>query len=113
MNIDIFKGDAFSTTTMLGAVQKIPYKPQLLGSLGLFTPRPVNTEAVWIDQRDGVLTLIQTSPRGAPLAQRTTEKRAARGFRTVRVAKGDRPSASEVQGIPPFRTDNEMVVAQG
>ena len=40
-SIDIFKGSAFSMISLTGAINKVDYKPQLLGSLGIFDPMPV------------------------------------------------------------------------
>lgn len=97
---------------MLDAIERVTYVPQYLGSLGLFTPRPVRTESVAIEDRAGVLSIIPTTPRGAPLPQRTTEKRKIRDFRTIRIAKGDRLNASEIQNIRAFGTETEMMQAQ-
>lgn len=111
--LDIFKGDAFSAVSMTEAVEKIPFKPNFLGSIpGLFVPRPVRTESVAVEERDGTLGVIQTSQRGAPLKQRATEKRKIRDFRTVRIAEGDRVTAAEVQNIRAFGQESELMQVQ-
>lgn len=110
--MDIFKGDAFSTVEMTQAVDKVPYKPNFLESLGIFEPDPIRTISFSVESRDNVLSLVQTSERGAPLAQGTNEKRKIRDFRTVRVAKGDRVSASELAGIRQFGTESELQQVQ-
>jgi hypothetical protein len=111
-DINIFTGDAFSMTTMLMAIEKTPFKPTMLGDMNIFADFPVTTKTVWIEERDGTLSLIQTSPRGSPLPQRTTEKRTARAFGTVRVAKGDRLNAPEISSIRAFGSDTELMSAQ-
>lgn len=111
-DMNVFSGDAFSAITMLQGVDKYPFQPNYIGSLGLFAPRPVTTKGVWIEQRAGVLNLIQTSPRGAPLPQRSTEQRSARNFQTARIAKGDRLMADEIANIRAFGTNNELQMAQ-
>ncbi len=108
-SIDIFNSDAFSAIEMAAAINKVPFQPSRLGQMGIFTPRPVRTKGVWIEEREGVLNLIQTSNRGAPLDQRSTEKRAARNFPTVRIAKGDRLMADEIQDIRAFGTESELM----
>lgn len=110
--LDIFKSDAFSLQSMLQAIESNDYLPQRLGGMGIFTPNPVRTHAVSIESRDGVLSLIPTSERGAPLAQRTTEKRKIRDFRTLRIAKGDRITASELANVRAFGTESELVQVQ-
>ena len=62
--MDIFKSSAFSMTSLTGMVEKTDYMPSLLGSLGIFEPEPVATHDLWIDRREGVLTLIPSSPLG-------------------------------------------------
>ena len=64
--MDIFNNSAFSTTSLSGFVQKMPYVPQLLGSLNLFQPTPVRTRNIFVDRTTGGLTLIPASADGAP-----------------------------------------------
>uniref|UniRef100_UPI0035E3C191 major capsid protein n=1 Tax=Brevundimonas nasdae TaxID=172043 RepID=UPI0035E3C191 len=52
-SMDIFNNSAFSMTSLTGAVSKVGYKPQLLGSLGIFEPMPVRTRTVYVDRREG------------------------------------------------------------
>lgn len=111
--IDIFSGDAFSTYELTAALNKVPYKPGFLGGLGIFEQKPVRTLTIAIESREGKLTLVQTSERGAPLEQAEKGKRDIRDFRTVRVAKGSRLRADELAGIRQFGTDSELVQVQG
>jgi hypothetical protein len=110
--LDIFRQDAFRLQEMLQGIESVPYLPQRLGALGIFTPNPVRTEVVSIESRSGVLSLIQSSQRGAPMAKRTTEKREIRDFRAVRIAKDDRITASELAGIRAFGTESELMQVQ-
>jgi len=111
-HMDIFNDDAFNMVSMTGAVEKTPYVPQFLGSLGIFEPVPVSTTHISIEKRESVLSLIQTSQRGAPLDEWTVEKRDVRNFNTVRIAKGDTLYAHEIQGIRAFGTESEMMGVQ-
>ena len=110
--LDVFNNDAFSLVNMMSVVEKIDYQPGALGSMGIFTPTPVRTETVAIEQRDSVLSLVQTSQRGSPLEQRTTEKRLVRDFRTARLAKGDRITASELQFLRGFGEEQQVMMMQ-
>lgn len=111
-SMDIFTGDAFSLIELTGALRRIPYKPQLLGQLGVFTPKPIRGRTFAIESKNGVLSLVQTSQLGAPLEQARPEHRDIRDFRTVRLAKGDRLNASEIEGIRAFGTESEFAQAQ-
>lgn len=114
MMIDVFRQDAFSMVSLAASADKIPYNPQFLGSLNMFSPPPqgVRSKNVSVEQRDGVLSLVQTTPRGAPLPQRTTEKRSMRPFATSRLAEGDTITASEIAAIRAFGTESELMQAQ-
>ena len=110
--IDVFSGDAFSTFELTSALDKVPFVPGSLGALGLFEEKPVRTETVAVERRNNRLAIIQTTPRGAPLPQATKDPRDLRDFRTVRVAKGDHLTASELQGIRAFGTTSELEQVQ-
>ncbi len=107
MFIDVLNQDAFSSVSMLAAIERIDTKPDRLGQLGIFTENPIRSATVAVEERAGTLSLIQTSQRGAPLDQRTTETRSIRDFRTARIAKGDRLLASELQFIRQFGTEDQ------
>ena len=110
--IDVFKADAFSMASMLKAIENVDYKPQLLGSLNLFTPNPIRTRVVTVENRDNVLSLIPTSPIGAPPSQLSADKRAVRNFNTVRIAKQSRIMADEIQGIRAYGSETELMQVQ-
>lgn len=106
--MDIFNSDAFSMQQLTSAVQKIDYLPQMLGSLGIFAPKPIRTTVASIEQRDDTLGLIQTSPRGAPLEQLNVNKRKLHNVTTPRIAKGDTIYAHEIQNIRAFGSETEL-----
>jgi len=110
--LDIFKQDAFRLTSMLQAIRAVDYRPQRLGEMGVFTPNPVRTETVAIEKIGETLALIQTSQRGAPPGQRSSEKRDIRDFRTVRIAQADRIMASELANIRAFGSESELMQVQ-
>ena len=112
LSMDVFSSDAFKATSLLTAIKSVPFQPMALSQLGIFSDNPIRTESVWIEQRDGVLTLVPTTPRGAPVVERKTELRLARNFRTVRIAKGDTITASELQSIRAFGSETELMQLQ-
>lgn len=110
--MDIFANNAFSTTSLSGAVQKRDYRPQLLGSLGLFEAEPVRTRSIFVDRIEGGLTLIPTSPDGAPPDVLDGETRDAVNLRTTRLAKRFTLYAHELDGIRAFGTESELMAVQ-
>lgn len=111
--IDIFSDNAFSLIELTAALADVEYQPQMLGSMGIFTSRSVRTEKVSIERKETVLSLVQTSPRGAPPRPAEQQpKRNIRDFRTSRLAKADHIEASELANIRAFGTESEFVQVQ-
>ena len=111
-SMDVFKADAFSMMSMLKAIENVDYKPQFLGSLGLFEDNPVDTRVVAIESRNDTLSIIPVTPIGAPLPQRSDDKRTLRNFNTVRLAKGSRIMAESLQGVRAFGSETELEQVQ-
>lgn len=109
MQLDVFNGDAFSMHSLTATFNKLPYKPNRLGDLGLFDERGVRTTSIDVESFDGRLTLIQTSPRGGaapdPLTQR---KRKMRSFKVFHFERDSAIYADEIQGIRQFGSETEL-----
>ncbi|WP_099864724.1 major capsid protein [Pararhizobium haloflavum] len=80
-------------------VERIDHKPQLLGSLGLFEPIYSRSRTIAIADRDRALTLIPTSPNGAPPQELIPSGARVRKFDAVRLAKGSTVYAIEMAGV--------------
>jgi hypothetical protein len=106
-SMDIFSGDAFSLTSLSGMIDRRDYVPQFLGGMGLFTPEPVTQSDFWIDERDGVVGLIQTSERGSAPEPTRRDERKARPFKVPRIAKETTLYATEIAGLRAFGTESE------
>ena len=104
--LDIFNQDAFSMTTMGEAIDRTTHVPQGLAALNIFTQKPIRTASVAIEQRDGQLSLLSTSERGAPLTQRNNTKGVMKSYGTTRVGASDRILASELQFVRQFGTED-------
>ncbi len=107
--IDIFNNNAFGMTSITEALNNVPFQPTRLGDLNIFMPKPVRTTSVSVEEKNGALSLISTTPRGAPLEEHAREKRKIRDFRTVRIAKHDRLTADEIQNIRAFGSESELM----
>lgn len=110
--MNVFTGNAFSATSLTGAIQKRDYVPQLLGSLNLFEPEPVNTRSVMVDRSTTGLTLIPTSPDGAPPQQLGREGRDIVSLRTTRLAKQFTMFAREIESIRETGSETELMRVQ-
>jgi hypothetical protein len=109
ISMDVFNNDAFNTIQLTAGIQKIPFTPNLLGQLSIFEPEPIRTEVAAFEKRNGKLTLIQSSERGAALDQQETEKRDIRYVKTTRLARGATLRAAEIQNIRAFGSETELM----
>ncbi len=111
MFVDIFTADAFSFISLKAAVEKVPFQPFGLGALNIFEPKPIMTTALEVEERNGILTLIPFSDRGAPGKERVTEKRKARFFKVPRLYHKDTLYASSLQNIRAFGEEQQVMTA--
>jgi len=106
--LDVFKTDAFNTVSLTDAILKAPYKPSRIGQLGLFTERGITTTTVIVEEKDGRLSLIQTSPRGGPGSSIGAEKRKARSFLVPHLQRESTIMADEIQNVRAFGSEDAL-----
>lgn len=111
--LNVFNDDAFSLVSMTDRVNKIPYRPGLIGQLGIFPERGVTTTSIEVEEKAGVLRLIQTNPRGTPPFVQPRDRRTLRLFSVPQLQKYDRVYADQVQNIRAFGAENEVETVQG
>jgi len=110
--LDIFNNTAFSVTSLTDAINKIPFVPGKVGQLGIFNESGVTTTSVMIEEQEGTLSLIPTSPRGAPAAQNKNSKRKARSLVVPHIALEDKIMADEVQDVRAFGSESNLQSVQ-
>lgn len=111
-SMDVFKNNAFTTTSLTSAIDKKDHQPNYLGSLNIFEPLPSRTRDFFVDRRDGGLKLIPVSPVGSPPTTQERDVRDAVPMRTVRLAKDFMLYAEELNGIRAFGTETELMQVQ-
>lgn len=114
--IDIFSGDAFGVVSLTASVNNMPFKPGLLGSLGIFTEEGVDSVSVAIEEYEGDLALIPATERGAAPARATNNKAKVRTLRSVHLAEEKTILADQIIGRRVFGgadgADVELETAQ-
>lgn len=110
--LDVFKNDAFSLVSMTDAITKAPHQPTRIGTLGLFRRSGITTTTVVVEEKNGRLELIASSPRGGVGTTIGEQKRTARSFLVPHFEKESRILADQVQGVRAFGTDNEVATVQ-
>lgn len=110
--MDVFNNDAFSLRSLTAAILKAPYKPGRLGALGLFAESGITTTTAQVEEQDGQLSLIPTSPRGGPADTLGNSKRKMRAFNVPHLARESTIIADQVQGVRAFGMENELQTVQ-
>lgn len=112
--LDAFRGDAFSNISLSRLVNKTPFIPQFLGSRGakIFAPTPILTTGYAVDRLQGSITLVPTSPRGAPATQRKEEKRDSTYFDVPRLAVEAKVRADELQNVRDYNDPTQLMTLQ-
>lgn len=111
-SMNIFKNDAFSMTSLTGTIEKIDYVPQTLGQLAIFEALPTRTRNIFVERREGKLTLIPSSALGAPPEELVRDDRDLVPLQTTRLAKGFTLYASEIDGIRAHGSQTELMQVQ-
>jgi hypothetical protein len=83
--LDIFNQDPFKAIALTDAVQRNPYQPNRPGAMNIFTPDPIRTKALAVEERTGKLVLIPFSASAAPKAPSARPRSARCATSTCRV----------------------------
>lgn len=111
-SFDVFNSNAFSMLSLTGALEKSDFKPQFLGSMGIFEPMPVRTRNIAVDRRDGQMALIPTSAAGSAPRDLAKDQRDMINLTTSRIAEGFTLYAHELDGIRASGSETEFMQVQ-
>jgi hypothetical protein len=111
INMAVFNGDAFTAASMIEAINKRPYVPNMLDQIIKFEPVRVNTDTVWLGSENGKISLIRTTQRGAPIEMQDKLGKNLRPFGIPRLAKGDQLFAHQLANLMPWPNETETRTA--
>ncbi len=106
--VDPYSADAFTLTSMVEAVNKLPHKPTRIAQMGLFQPKPIATRIAVIEEKAGVLELVPTTAYGAPAALGKEAKRTVRNFSVPHLALEDTILPESLMGVRKFGSEDEL-----
>jgi hypothetical protein len=112
---DIFSQNAWGVIEFQEEiVEKVDFKPQLLGTLGLFEPIYSRSRTIAIAERDRTMTMIATSETGAPPQELVPQGAKLKKWDAVRLAKGSTIYAIELAGVValPFEMQTKDIVQE-
>lgn len=106
--LDVFKGNAFSVISLTDAVNKIPHVPGRAGQVINWNEQGVSNTGIMLEEKKGILTLIDPTPRGGPGTSTQKEKRTARTLTIPHYEVDDAVYAEEVQGVRAFGSETQV-----
>lgn len=109
---DVFNSDPFSLISLTAAINNVPRIPSRLKQLGVFREVPVSTTSVMLEEKDGVIMLVENKPRGSAAQQNQEGKRKARSLIVTHLPVGDRINADEIQGVREFGSNDTAKVIE-
>jgi hypothetical protein len=111
-SLDVFNQNAFGVITMTDAINGLPFVPGRAGTVVDWNERGITTTTVMIEQVDGVLKLLNPTPRGGPGETKAKDKRTARSLVVPHYQHDDAITADEVQGVRAFGSETEVQSVQ-
>jgi hypothetical protein len=106
--LDVFNSAPFSVIALTDAINKLKFIPGRLGEMGLFSDHRVSTTAIAIEEKDGILSLIEPTPRGGPGKTLDKAKRTLRYLGVPHFEVDDAIMAEEVQGVRAWGTEDQL-----
>ena len=106
--IDVFNLPEFGMANLTAAINCLPYKPKLLGSMGVFQRTPINTTTAKVEKREGKLSLLTQAGRGTVANARSQPDRVVRTFGLPHVPQYQTIMADDIQNIRAFGSETEL-----
>ncbi len=113
MFVNLAKDPAFSVGELTQSINILPNNYGRLNELNLFPIKGVRTRMIYIEEQNGVLTLLQSQPVGAPGQANKTGKRKVRGFVIPHFPLDDVVHPEDVDGIRAFGSQDVLKTVQG
>ena len=111
--LDIFKSDAFSVMALTDAINAAPFIPGRAGAVVNWAESGVAQTSIAIEEKGGVLSLINPTPRGGPGQDIAKQKRTLRNLTIPHYQRDDGIMADEVQGVREFGQESQLATVQG
>ncbi|MBW2644606.1 MAG: major capsid protein [Deltaproteobacteria bacterium] len=105
---NLAKDPAFNLASLTAAINILPNNYGRLEQMGLFPVKGVKTRAIYVEEKNGVLTLLQTQPVGSPGTAGKSGKRKLRSFVVPHIPHDDIVLASDVDGVRSFGTEDTL-----
>ncbi len=106
--MNILSDDLFSLRALTSVAQRLPEAPTVLGRLGIFDDEPLDVTAVSVEYADGLLGLVDPTPRGGPGETVVHPRANMVSFNIPHFQRDDSVNADEVQSRRAFGTADQL-----
>lgn len=106
--VNPFTADAFNMASLTDAINILPNMYGRLKQKNMFPDKGIITRSVMVEEKNGVLNLIQSQPVGSPGALNKSGKRKVRSFSVPHLPLDDVILPEEYQGIRAFGRASEV-----
>lgn len=107
-----FNDPQFSVIALTAALNDQPFVPGQIGEIGIFEEDGVNVTTIEVEEENGVLDLIEPTPRGAPGVTIGDSERNKVPFNMDHFEINDAVYADEVQGVRALGSDDALETIQ-
>lgn len=111
--LNVFEQDAFGVISLTDSINKLPFIPGRAGQVIEWNDRGITTTSVMIEEQDGVLQMLNPTPRGGPGETKAKDKRRARSLLVPHYQHDDAIIADEVQGVRAFGSETDVQTVMG
>lgn len=106
--LDVFKQNAFNLLTLTDVINKMPFIPGRAGAVIDWNSRGVATTVIALEEINGVLQLVNPSPRGGAGTTVPKQKRTVRNLSVPHYQIDDALYAEEVQGVRALGQESQV-----
>lgn len=104
--------DLFTTASLTASINKLPFKPTMIGQWNLFEEKGINTTSVIIDERQGRLALVPNISRNGDPVPQTRLARIRRTLTATHLPVQATIRPEELQNLGTFGEGEELINAQ-
>lgn len=107
--IDAFSGNAFRMSALTDAINVVPNTYGRVRELGLFRGKSIPTTTFYIEFKNGVLNLLNTSPRGGNSGTvGRSPKRNIRDYRVFHIEHDEFIYADDIQNVRAYGQEGQL-----
>jgi len=110
--MNILSDDRFTMEALTSVARRLPEAPTVLGRLGIFEDEPLDVTNVAVEYADGLIGLVDPSPRGGPGQTVKHDSTKIASFAIPHFQRDDTVLADEVQSRRAFGTVDQLETVQ-